>query len=993
MLEEVVIGALANLLSDVLSATARQLGFARRAVGERRHSADLELAAHFNTYAFTQDAAPGLARRLAVAIGTADADAVTQCLASDRCHAVLHELLAARLTDAPEQQLDRLRDSFDRALWPLGTLDRDAAHQIADAAFEYFDDKLGEVIAHLEGALPDAARQLRDRAIGHRIIAILDAMERHEAALAEDGDGTTDRELLRRYLRHLVEEFGTLTPPDLEQRRRIPIGDLYVPPNIAPIPPDTAERQEPPVSPQPLLTEFAAGIDRTVLLGDPGAGKTTAARALIHAHASAAAIAPFLVTLRDFAVDGTVTRSIVEHIEHVMRAVYQCPPPRGWVRRHLLDGAALVIFDGLDELVDTGRRAEVSSVIEHFCIEYPLARVLVTSRFVGYDQARLDERDFIRYRIDRFDDEQVAEYARKWFASDTTLTAGQAAKDAAAFVTESASVPDLRSNPLMLSLMCVLYRGEGYIPQYRVQVYRLCADLLFHRWDASRHIHVNLTLSRSQVQRLLRALAHWLLTRTDASTAVTERQLIVKTTQLLLARDADTPGQAETAAEEFVAFCRGRGWILVDVGTAATGEPLYSFAHRTFLEYFAAAHLAAEAETPEALARTLIPPLVRGEWDITAQLAIAMKDETTTGGGQRVLQAMLKDRRYTSEAARRNLLLLAVYCLNMVDLTPDYARVLTRRALDYVLDLETDQKARDAVLAWSRLNVRRRRDLVAAEFKARAETLIASQDPNVRAVGFYLGAWHVQAVNTKVEQPDTEFWEEWARGNALAWRDAIVRDAASELATLHLAVEQGLLTVREVLAQPDGMTRLTASYPNPVMGFLHGSWLGWHGHDVRMDPARNDLPLTACRQLGAHLLEDDPRPPYNAGMSWVTNIHDGYAGGDLAEGQTVAEPVYLAVAVLTAIEIESRMRGESPSMIAALVATQPTGWLSALAPYLRVRLDAGMKVRMPLPPLPVREDYQRQFEAWAYRKVDFTRTASTGIDQDSVAPKPSPAHT
>jgi hypothetical protein len=101
------------------------------------------------------------------------------------------------------------------------------------------------------------------------------------------------------------------------------------------------------------------------------------------------------------------------------------------------------------------------------------------------------------------------------------------------------------------------------------------------------------------------------------------------------------------------------------VGTTATGEPLYSFAHRTFLEYFAAMHLAAEADTPEALARALIPPLVRGEWDIIPELAIAMKDEATSGGGQRVLQAMLKDRRYTSDAARRNLLLLAVYCLNL----------------------------------------------------------------------------------------------------------------------------------------------------------------------------------------------------------------------------------------------------------------------------------------------------------------------------------------
>lgn len=980
MFEEVVIGALANLMSDVLSATARQLGARRRVLGVRRHSADLDLATYFDTYTFTQDAAPGLARRLAALIGSAETDAVTQRLTSDRCHALLHELLAARLSDAPEQQLERLRDSFRRALWPLVDLDRDAARRIADVAFEYLDGKLSEVVARLESSLPEAAGRLRDRAIGHRIVAILDAIERHQAAIAEDGDQAADQELLRRYKRHLVEEFGTITPPDLEQRRRIPIAHLYVAPKIAPIPPDEAGGEEDPrSSPQPLLTEFAAAIDRAVLLGDPGAGKTTAARALMHAHATVGRRTPFLVTLRDFAADGPITGSFVQYLERVMNATYQCPPPRGWIRRHLLDGAALVIFDGLDELVDTARRAEISNVIEHFCVEYPLARVLVTSRFVGYDQARLDERDFMRFRIDRFDDEQVAEYVGKWFASDSTLTAAQAGRDAAAFVAESASVPDLRSNPLMLSLMCVLYRGEGYIPEHRVQVYRLCADLLFHRWDAARHIHVALALNRSQVLRLLRALAYWLLTRADASTAVTERQLVVKTGELLLARDAEDSEYAEAAAIEFVAFCRGRGWILVDVGTTAAGEPLYSFAHRTFLEYFAAAYLATEADTPEALARTLLPRLVRSQWDIIAQLAIVMKDEAITGGGQRVLQALLKDRRYTSASALRNLVLLAASCLDAVDLTPDYVRTLTRRALEYILEPESDREARDAVLAWSRLNVRRQRELVAAEFKARAETLIASDDPQTRAAGFYLAAWNVRAVNAKVENPQSDYWEAWARGNAVVWRDAIVGDAMVDLATLHLAVERELLTVRDVLEQPAGMARLATAYHNPVTGFLYGSWLGWHGHDVRISPAGDGSSSQACVQLGEYLLEATPKPPFTGPTSWVTVVSDAYAGGELSGADTVPEPVYLAVAVMTAIEIESRMLGNPPGTIAALLTTDSQGWLGALTPYIRRRLTAATTTKEPTPlaALPVREDYQRLFEAWACRRVDFTHPSVT----------------
>ena len=972
MIEAVVSGALANVVSDVLSEMARRLGIARRAVAERQHGAELDLATYFDTYSFTEEATAEIIRRLITTIGVAEEETVIRRLGSDRCHAVLHELLAVRLTDAPEQQLDRLRSSFSHALWPLGALDREAAHEIADAAFEYFDDRLSEVVAHLEGALPETAGRLRDRAIGHRIVAILDAIERHEAASGDEGDYAADQTFLARYRHHLVEEFGTLTPPDLQQRRRIPIEDLYVPPNIAAIPSEYGFRNA--QAPSPLLTHFAAGIDRTVLLGDPGAGKTTAARALIHAYArDDAAVIPFLVTLRDFTADGEIIRSVVQHIEHEMDVVYQCAPPRGWVQRRLLDGAALVTFDGLDELVDTGRRAQISRVIEHFCIEYPLARVLVTSRFVGYDQASLDEREFIRYRIDRFDDEQVGGYAHKWFASDRTLKADRAAKDADAFVVESASVPDLRSNPLMLSLMCVLYRGEGYIPQHRAQVYRMCAELLFHRWDASRHIHVALTLSQAQVQRLLRALAHWLLTRDDTGTAVTERVLVVRTAELLLERDMDQPEQAEAVAAQFVAFCHGRGWIFVDVGTTPAGEPLYAFAHRTFLEYFAAGHLAAHADTPEALAMALTPRLVRGEWDVIAQLAIAMKDDAVIGGGQRTLQALFRNRRARSERAHRFLLLLAISTLDALDLTTDYVKSFTQQLLDFILDPDTDFEVRDEMLAWCRMNLRRWRELVAAEFTARAETLIGSGDPRVRALGLRLGAGDVYPVRSRVEVGSLPFWVQWAHANALAWRDTIERDAAGELSVLHLGLDQGLLSMRETLAQANGITLLTASTRDPLLGYYHGSWLGLRTDSVRLDPTRTGFALRVCRELGDYLLNDKPRPPFAEPMPWPGRAPDGYSGSPLVEYASVGEAVYLAVAVMSAIDIETWLRGGDAGSIAPI---DKDGWLSAFIPYAHTRRDAGKAAPIPLAPLPMREDYQQLFRAWAYHEVDFVAFAA-----------------
>src|SRR5262249_53084017 len=148
------------------------------------------------------------------------------------------------------------------------------------------------------------------------------------------------------------------------------------------------------------------------------------------------------------------------HIEHKLETFYQCKPPPGAVERFLLDGSALVIFDGLDELVDTRRRNSVSDIVERFCSEYPLTKVLVTSRTIGYDEARLDERQFTRYHLQDFGDDAVRTYVQNLFRSDESSEKA----DPKTFIAESATVADLRRNPLMLGLMCILYRGEGSIP-------------------------------------------------------------------------------------------------------------------------------------------------------------------------------------------------------------------------------------------------------------------------------------------------------------------------------------------------------------------------------------------------------------------------------------------------------------------------------------------------------------------------------------------------
>ena len=141
----------------------------------------------------------------------------------------------------------------------------------------------------------------------------------------------------------------------------------------------------------------------------------------------------------------------------------------------------------------------------------------------------------------------------------------EAKAKAAAFLNESTNAKDLRANPLLLSLMCILYRGAGSLPVDRAGIYARCAELMLRKWDEQRDLYRKLGTDHL-VEPTLRYLAWWLFTRENGQTAATERELIVETTEFLYGRGYETEDEARAAAREFFGFCRGRMWVFSDAG-------------------------------------------------------------------------------------------------------------------------------------------------------------------------------------------------------------------------------------------------------------------------------------------------------------------------------------------------------------------------------------------------------------------------------------------
>jgi len=714
-------------------------------------------------------------------------------LDSTEARSIVHELLASLLVGCEPSRLNRLDELFAsqvRAAYGPKLLNDEAEAWIAKASEETFDrlsDACADIAENVSNSQAPTIERIRQRA-GFALIAdTLNAIDRHLAAFADSNAEEVGRDLEyeKTYRTQMQRMHGTITPPDFDRRRDVPLDDLYVSPGI-----HTRESVASPNNHPLSLDKLWEMTDRTVLLGEPGGGKSTATGALIYRLSiSGTEFVPYLVVLRDYA-QYRGQMSVVEYVEQRLRAHYQTPAPEGFVERTLLSGRGAVFFDGLDELLETSARRDITDAVEAFASRFPLARIFVTSRLVGYKQAPMRADMFREYVLSNFSDEDVADYVRRWFALDEETTNVQAAHLTESFLSESQVVDDLRRNPLMLALMCIIYRGQHFIPKNRPAVYERCATLLFETWDGSRSIKAGIA-AEDYLDEALKHLALWMLTSDFAAEGVTRDQLIDETTNYFHGRAFEDDVRARKAAAEFVDFTRGRAWVFSDAGTTADGVELFKFTHRTFMEYFAAYELTRLAESPEKLARELLPHISKQEWDMVGQLAVQIENKQAKDGSERVLSLMLDDRRRRTKEHRSNVLSFMCRCLAFVNLPPALTRRIASEVWRNVLDEGMNYFSSLEALVMGTADDSLEYSM--AEFESVVRGAIESVDVERRrdGVGLALAIDFVMPFSSKAAEPRISRWVQIRDSILNAFPDAVV-DAISSSAGIRLmAVRTG----------------------------------------------------------------------------------------------------------------------------------------------------------------------------------------------------------
>ncbi|MGH3814102.1 MAG: NACHT domain-containing protein [Pseudonocardiaceae bacterium] len=380
---------------------------------------------------------------------------------------------------------------------------------------------------------------------------------------------------------------------------------------------------------QPVLRVLAElGRQRLVLLGDPGAGKSTLARYLALALteptvteplAALAGWLPVLVELRTYAEARWRERTFLDLIDHLHtteRLGLPGPALDTFLRQA---GRAVVIFDGLDELFDPQLRETVARQIAGFAARYPQARIVVTSRVIGYQRAVLDGAGFTHFMLQDLDAGQVEAFVNRWYqlaCPDNPPEAARLRERLLAAVGDSAAVRELAGNPMLLTILSIIGRRRE-LPRERRTVYEHAVDVLVEHWDPSRHLRDTRVdqgmpyIDRVDKLELLRLVARRMQDGPAglAGNHIPGPELVAEFDTYLRDRYTLPPDRAKPAAKAMLEQFRERNFIL-----SRFGAGVYGFVHRAFLEYLAATDIVTRFNARELTEDQLISDVFGRRW-------------------------------------------------------------------------------------------------------------------------------------------------------------------------------------------------------------------------------------------------------------------------------------------------------------------------------------------------------------------------------------------
>jgi len=390
---------------------------------------------------------------------------------------------------------------------------------------------------------------------------------------------------------------------------------------------------------------------KLMLLGKPGAGKTTLLKytALKCSQGEIFSdLVPIFVTLRQYAGSESQPR-LLDYISQDFQTYNIGDEPN--IKQLLQQGRAILFLDGLDEV----REDDLYRVLEDlrsFSEQYYTNRFVITSR-LGAQEYVFEK--FTEVEVANFRPLQISQFTQRWFRGNSRHIELFLRK-----IEDNRPIQELATNPLLLTLLCLVFDEFGDFPTNRSELYREGLDVLLKKWDAKRNIErhqIYKNLSMQRKEDLLAQVAYTTFNQGDYFFRQVDLERYI-TDYIRNLPKAHTDEEAlQLDSEAIIKAIESQHGLFVE-----RAKGIYSFSHLTFQEYLAARELVYNGN-PETLA-LLASKITDHRWHDILRLAVGMmrsadellqlmKDQCDRLlAGDRQLQSLLKWVNQKAESAQ-----------------------------------------------------------------------------------------------------------------------------------------------------------------------------------------------------------------------------------------------------------------------------------------------------------------------------------------------------
>jgi len=318
---------------------------------------------------------------------------------------------------------------------------------------------------------------------------------------------------------------------------------------------------------------------------------------------------PVYTTLNDLAGNA---EDLMERLACPLEPAGISDPP-AFLRSKLKVGEALLLLDALDEVVVEPARERVAAEIVRAGAG---ARVpmLITCRIAAFAGHPLEYRfpSFWQMEVQEFSDRQVELFLQNWFADQPPEQQAAQVGGLLNALGRSSRMHALAANPLLLSLMALVYERNWRLPERRVELYEKCSDVLLEEWDKAKGVASAKPWGRPEKRAVLQFAAarfHY------AGVRQFSRESLEEAVQA-----ARPNAQADERAALLQEVLERSGLI------RAKSRTSYDFVHLTFQEYFTALSIHERGGTASLIMASLGDPW----WREVILLCVGLQADATT---------------------------------------------------------------------------------------------------------------------------------------------------------------------------------------------------------------------------------------------------------------------------------------------------------------------------------------------------------------------------